>query len=837
MEGLPEPPGSIARGRWAAKPILRSLVARRKGDSPRGLPMTHRIRFVTPLVLAGILSAQCTPTASPTNLLATSTPTIVTFTSSPHPRAAPSPTPNPDLPCGTHSPEGTFAFLDCSDIRRIRGSLGAIPMANHNFAILKRVVDDYSFQFPTSYNPDESWDVLWWGSGNYMGRDMALLYLTTGDLDYARDVVRLLNLVRDNTPHCAHLCGYGAPRPNDLSFSGGLMSHPRYGGVVHQSLLFAYLSVRDTALFTEAQRADFDQFFIHQALLLEEAAQQDGSATPITSWINRNVPAGETMAALTIAASFPDSPEMQSLEARVRPRLDWQLANWWEADGGWGENVEGYGFRVLEEALLLAETLRRTSSDDLYSKQFGANSLHSMCHFYVDILTPEGTTPALNDTPHHFIDPGLFTLCAARTNDQEIYFAAHSYWWGRGHAFGKDSRDWETPFHSLAWIGLRDLDPSPPARTAVLLPHTGAAILRSDWTHDAQYALLQFTASKVHNEYSFGAVYLFDHGPWLVGNGYHTSGAPTDQHSTLGVDRTNQSSTGGESASFGKLETVGIAGVRGAPYPNLRHTRTLTWMEAPHLWLVIDDISGTTDLHSLQLRWYVRGSVLSSDEGIWSFGRPGRVDRLWIVMTSTLPASYSSLERHYDWESWANDANGVEMVTTYPGRPVRLVTLLAPSGLSSSAPDLVRYDFADGSFLAVTSAEESWYWLIPSRTSQIARIEDYEVLGSAACAATSYDPLSHFCLLNGTSLRYKELPVVQASAPIYLEANRHEHWITVEAPCDVGLEIYWPEAVSHISDAHVSIPFDQSDSRVLIALKSGRHTLTLAPRSAGPPLP
>lgn len=500
------------------------------------------------LLLALSLSA-CSPTPLPATRPIERTPTVTTATPTPTPKPtlipSPTPTQDPNLPCGANFPNGSFSFLNCDDIRRIREALGPRPLVNPGYARLKAAVDEYRASFPTTYNPNASWRGLWWGAGNHIARDMALVYLIQGDAAYARDIIRLINLVRDNTPVCTHLCGYYDPAPGGLESSGGLLSSTA-NHVVFQSLLFSYLAVRDTGLLAATLRSEYDAFFQHQAQLLEEAAIHDHNFTALTSWINRNAVAGSNMAALTIAASFPEEPRMRALQGRVRARLEWQFENWWEGDGGWGENSEQYGFKVLEEALLLAETLRKTASDDLYAKTFGRNSLHAMCSFYLKTATPEGTTPSLNDTGHYFIDPGLFELCGFRTGDPNLYFATDFYSWGVRHAYGVDAYDFQTPFHSIAWLGLRERDPATPEVTSLVLPDTGAAILRSDWSHEAQYMLLQYTSSKVHNEWSYGTLYFFDDGPWMTGNGYQAGPAtPTDQHSTLGMDGASQTNTGG----------------------------------------------------------------------------------------------------------------------------------------------------------------------------------------------------------------------------------------------------------------------------------------------------
>jgi hypothetical protein len=768
----------------------------------------------------------------PTSTTVTRTPS---GTTAPTAAATPSATPVPSLPCGERNPEGTFAFLDCADIRRIRQGLATDPRASFDFEYLTRTVDGRRASFPTSYNPNASWEVLWWGSGNYTARDMALVYLITGDLGYAEDVLRLLDLVRSNTPPCAHLCGFDSTIPDGNFSAGGLLSHPAYGGVVFQSLLFGYLAVRNTSLVDEADRQSYDSFFTHQAELLEEAAAFRGNTAPLDSWISRNVPVGANLAALTIAASFPEEPAMQRLEARLRPRLEWQLANWWHADGGWGEDTEGYGFRVLEEALLLAETLQRAQGEDWYAVTFGANSLQRMCVFYLDILTPEGTTPSLNDTTHYFVDPGLFNLCGYRSADPRLYFAADAYAWGREHAYGTDSRDWQTLFHSVAWVGLRSGQPVTPDFTSVLLPDTGAAILRSDWTHEGQYLLLQFTGSRVHDELSYGAVYLFDRGPWMVGNGYHLAGESqpagerTDQHSTLALDETSQSRTSGESTAFADVGNVGIASVSSQSYPALRHGRTILWTEPLHEWLVVDDAVTDAWAHTLQLRWYVRGEVASSEGGDWAFRRSDRAETLWIRILPPSPAIYRGIERHYNWEQWVSDAQGVRMDLPTAGSPVRIVTLLAVSGSPEPLPSIERIDDAGGTLVVLDHPDQgiTWQWVLPFNREPETTVVDFRILGNAGCRVERSGSLEEYCLLNGTELAYQGRPLVESTASLCVEADLSEGKIAVDSPQGAELSLFWPMDVRTVREGEAAVPFELTDGVLRVHLEPGRHVLSV----------
>lgn len=789
--------------------------------------MNRSLIFV---LLANLLLSACAPaepTATPTRLLATHTlaPTITPPTNVPTLTS----TPNPNLPCGGSMTERVYLFLDCSDIRRIRS---AYQSGNAEFKadwrITKATVDRYRSNFPTTYDPDASYSFLWWGSGNFVARDMALIYLVTGDQVYASDILRLLELVRSNTPQAVSLYNFNAPDGKGEEFAGGLLSHPQYGAVVIQSVLFAYLAIRDTTLLDDNGRATYDKFFQHQAELLEQAAIQLGNDTPLLGTVNRNVPFAANTAALTITRAFPDNAAMQALDARIWPRLEWQLANWWETDGGWGENTQNYGFAMLEATLLLAEASLRNAGADLYALDFNGHSLNTMCRFFLETVTPEGSSPALNDTNHYPIDPGLFRLCGFRTNDPQLYFAEKLYNAGRHSSYGVDATSFTTPFNLLAWWGLNNTQAEVPDHTSVLLQTTGAAILRDGWTRDSQYALLQFTGSRVHEEYSYGALYLYAYGPWLVGNGYNIpTGRPTDQHSTLAMDYSNQTHTGGEVVAFTDLGSTGIAAVTSASYPNLQHTRLVLWNKPWLQWIVVDDAVGDGNQHTLQQRWYVRGKYLQKNDNIWAFGHQSNNYALTIQMFPATSATYSEISRHYDWEQWVSDAIGVQMNVPYPGRPIRLITSLSVALRDATRPVITRADTPEGTQIDSLLADTLWVWVLPGLSKSSGQAGDYALTGVAACALHHSGELLGYCLMNGTALAYHGQTFVESPQKIYLETDIPGGKLCLESQVDTIVTFYWPTLIAAISISGTALAFTAEQGLVTIHIPAGQHVLNI----------
>jgi hypothetical protein len=726
-------------------------------------------------------------------------------------QAAITPTIDPNLPCANPAAEMNYGFLDCRDIRRIRSQLKSAPdEVKKAWNGLIQRTETLRGSLPTTYDPKNSAGLLWEGSGNYHLRDMGLIYLVTGDKSCARDIIYILELVTRHTHRTV------------------LMTHFAQGEVLVQSNLFAYLAVRDSGLINDEQKAVYDAFFMNQAKLYEQAARQIGNKTPLTSFINRNTAIGSNVSAATIALAFPQDPGMQTLYQRVRPLIDWQIGNYFEADGGWGENTDSYGFRVLEGLVLFAETLLRSQGEDLYSQIYNGRSLNLFCRYYLNTVTPEGDVVAINDTMNNFIDPGVLLLCAYRTKDPNLVFAYQKYVGGLYSAFGQDNFNAKTLFDLVAWSGLDTLEAVPPAYTSLLLPATGLAIFRSGWERPDQFLLLQYTASKVHWEASFGGLMLYDNGPWIVDNGYFLpqwskqTGFPTDQHATLSLDNRSQERPGGELLAYADLGTTAIASVTAPSYAVLQHTRTVLWIKPWHQWIVVDDAAlKDTARHSLQVRWYARGFVMASNENTWRFGRNVNTDTLEVNMLPGLPATYTRIERHYPWDQWIVDAVGVKMDVTYRGKTTRLVASLASLGAGEQAPQVTRVDGEDLTRIESRRGDTTYTWLLPTGAST------GTLNGQAGCLVEQAGLMTGYCLMNGTSLVRDGQNLLVSSTAGYVEADLAGGTVYVESNDQNEVTFFWPDAVTTITELGTPLAFSSTGNLYTVQINPGRHVLTI----------
>jgi hypothetical protein len=720
-----------------------------------------------------------------------------------------------NLPCNGVNPDRIYLFLDCNDIRRIRADLysGDVDFLQAWHSLVS-IVDGYRANFPTSYDTDAA-QVLWWGSSNYVARDMALIYLVTGEQAYAEAEVRLLDLVISHSS-------------NDQLFI-----RPAHGEVVYQSVLFGYLVVRDLPAISEDTRAKSDRFFIRQGQLLEAASAADGQI-PLDSWINRNVPMGENTSALTIALAFPEDPDAQRLYQQARARFDWQMANWIEQDGGWGENTNWYGHRVLEGILLAAETLRKTHGEDLYDTDFGGKSIHTMCTYFLKSMTPIGDPPQINDTGWNWFDPGVLLLCRQRTNDADLLFGAQLSWYAYYHSGGSF-----TDFDTVAWWDADMDNASPPSWTSVLLPTTGLGIFRSDWSREAEYGLLKYTSSAVHSHYSFGEFFLYDHGPWLLGAGYHLGAdyelsVHTTSSSTLTLDDARQSRLGGDLVLFEPLARTGAMAVRSASYSILTHTRWILWMPDWHQWIVVDDatLSASPSGHRLQVRWFVRGQELSHDNnGNWTFTRPDYPGYLTIQMPSILPATYTIIRRSLEGFS-ESDAGGVEIQVAPTGADTRLVSVLTYSGDRTDGYPLVsRTDQAGGLLVTTQPAADSpsWDWLLASSGGTGSSVAGYSLTGQAGCTWARAADLQGYCLYAGTAFASGGLSFATSDQPVSLEADFDQGLLMIDSPSVVHLVLYWPSLVGAINENDLPVSFTFDQGYLTMEVPAGHHSLVIRP--------
>jgi hypothetical protein len=736
------------------------------------------------------------------------------------------PTPDPQLPCGSANPDGVFAYLDCDDIRRIRWEIenGSVETR----AAWERILRDAD-TFHDTIRADASGfsgkDWLWGGGGGrYSPRNLALAYLITGQKSYALDLRNMMRTIVNNTPKRDPMAG-----PET-----GMVITPFHGGVTMQSFLLAYVAVRDT--FDSGTQKLYDNYFYDQMALWEEIAGPDSWITP---WSPSNVGISVDAAAAITALALPDHPQSNQLYADASRRLALRLNTSYDLDGGWTGYADSYASMLFECILLFAQTVENVKGENLYGNDFAGKSIHTLCNWFLAVMTPDGSLPAINDGVWGALEPGNLRLCASKTGDPTLTFAYERYTWGHTKAFNGLFLNYFIPFGTAAWADS-SLPMTEPAWTSKLLSNSGLAIFRSGWSKEDQYLLLQFTNTKHHNHFSFGNVVLYDNGPWMLDNGYQLDGATfmgaqhersisTLEHSTLTLDGLNQTFTGGTATFYATLEDTAFVSVRSKSYPNLTHRRTILWAEPWHQWLVIDDAGDSAGgRHTLQQRWFIRENPSShNEEGQWIFHRDS--DALILNMFSDEVASYAEISRNYNAFPDGGSARGVEMFLVPSQWPVRLATVLTSQLSGMPEVDDISYSHTqDGSLINILREGVNWSWLSPNNFPGQAQNGEMQVNGQAGYSVNSQGHLQAYGLFGGTLLTTTGLHLVKTAIPISIEINIEEGWASILADNSTKVAFYWPFQVGRIEDeSGNSLEFEVEANQLTLEITPGQHKFTI----------
>jgi hypothetical protein len=688
----------------------------------------------------------------------------------------------PDAPCTDPADQSVYVFLDCSDIRRIRGELqnGSIQ-ALLDFYDIKQYLESMSFELPEDYSPTlETFEGYIFIGHDYPPRMLALLWLITGEISYAERTAWLLeNATRLPVSSVWSDSSYGLIQPIEK------------GGEVYQSLLFAFVALRDSNRLTEEQNAFYQDFFIrHASVMLRWSGWTDGVYNP-------GIRADATAA--IIARTFRQDPRSEYIYMTARRSLEERMQAWFDEDGGYLEYSDNYTPYVLQSILMFAETEYRLGND-IYPTDYGGKDIHEMCRWFLYELTPLGTLVAMNDGGWTRIDPGLLTLCGMRTGDAELLFAAQRL------------RAADPPEHINAFFyRLATADSTLVARTpsftSVLLPVGGMAILRSGWEPTDQYLLLQFTPSIHHQHYHTGEIILYDQVPWIIDNGYP---AATDEeneralssmdHSTVTLDDSNHANTGGEVTTFSELGNTGFIRASLQTYPHLDWVRSVLWIEPLHQWVVYDQVQASGS-HLLAQRWYVQGQPERRASLWWQFTQAENA--LDVRIFPSIEMQSEQISRNYFLgDNLAYGSSDGFMASAFVDQwPVQITTVLT----TWQPLDLESLNVAGGGQVVRASFEagvESVAYLSNSADAYLSVEPGTGFAGQTACSLWQNDRRTGYCLYQGTSLEEAGTLLVGAVVPVSVDMNILDRIVTLEAPAGETVRLYWPDPVRSVQDGN-----------------------------------
>lgn len=216
--------------------------------------------------------------------------------------------------------------------------------------------------------------------------------------------------------------------------------------------------------------------------------------------------------------------------------------------------------------------------------------LERMFDYYLRIMMPDGTTPALNDS-------------------------------GRGGVLGWLRRGMELfpERNDFRWVATHGKEGTLPSFTSTAMPYAGWVVMRNGWGADAFYLLFDagpFGTGHQHEDklsvilYAYGhqivaeaGVYAYDTSDWRR---YVLS---TRAHSTVRIDgldqacrrtrrewRATKPDTHGfhSTALFDYARDTHTAGYGKSPSRNVVHRRRVLYVK-PDCWLIVDDLAGSDD--------------------------------------------------------------------------------------------------------------------------------------------------------------------------------------------------------------------------------------------------
>jgi hypothetical protein len=713
-----------------------------------------------------------------------------------------------NAPCSQSDDAESYIFLDCENIRQIRQRIyEGSPEALASYITLEAYLQTLSYNFPRQTSPTlESFLPYIWTGYDYPPRQLALMWLISGDEQYSNIIKNLLEQVT-RLPVSRNW--------NDSSY--GLIMPIEQSGQIYESLIFAYSTIRNTENISEEERLFYDDFFIRHAKVMQRWSNWTESV-----W-NPGIRADAAMA--IIASYFKDDPRSASLYKAARKSLFARIKAWYDEDGGYREYSDNYAPLVLESILLFAETEARLGND-IYSMDFSGKNLHDMCRWFLAELTPQGTLVGMNDGHWTPIDPGLLQLCGMRTNDGELIFASNKLEHGQAATFPKI-----VYFHRLAW-SYNEVKPQVPSFTSVVLPAGGMAIFRSGWESADQYLFLQFTRSMHHQHYHTGSLVLHDGIPWMIDNGYP---ATTDEeniralssadHSTITLDDKNHKFTGGDVEYFSALGNSGLLAVSLDTYPTLDLTRSVLWIEPLHQWVVLDQ-AGSKGEHVFSSRWYILGKPDRLSPQKWQFTQGDATLQLQVF--PSIDMKERLISRSYqlgDREAYGS-SEGLMETATVTTWPVHVVTLLTTSEIERAD----SIDTKNGLLLTtrLDGNRESRIWTTHTGYPEVRQDDNNYLTGRAGCSLWESGMLIGYCLYDGVDLTTEGTQLIYSTEPISADVDFANGIITIDTAGAATLTLYWPDQVQSVVDKKgLPIYFTWENKSLTVFAQGGVQTLNV----------
>ncbi len=317
----------------------------------------------------------------------------------------------------------------------------------------------------------------------------------------------------------------------------------------------------------------------------------------------------ETFGLLAVAAAFPEFKMSEKWLEIAQARLDFAMKVDVYPDGGYNEGSTYYhrfAVRILQQIVDFAELY------DVELSDFFRSQLEKMYDFLMQVAKPDGVMPQMNDGFHAKNLRPLFEKPARMFGRSDFEY------------FASDGSSGE-----------------PTSVTSTAYPYSGIYVMRSDWTPQARYMLIDagpFGSSHGHEDklnfelLSFGKAFIVESGTFTyVRNRWRKYFTSSFSHNTILVDGRSQMrlpfegkwvNNSGEALPNKWISTDAVdfleasyadafGNIKEDMITGIKHTRRWLFVK-PDYWLVWDVVAGAGE-HELELLFHFAPEVSVSE--------------------------------------------------------------------------------------------------------------------------------------------------------------------------------------------------------------------------------